>query len=406
MGMSPAYTMNTVAASIEELQQRQQETQDKMDSVEALKKEAEDVLKALQGEASSLEGEYSGYATRLKKITDDIDNAERSIKETEENIINLQSQLEQAQADEVETKELMKVHIQYMYENNSNQSMLVLLLSSDSMSTFLRRAEYTAAIIQNDQDLVDKYQQQQETIKNATAELEQKQIDLEKYQESLTAQVDGLKALTDEAKAAYQDKTGEVYVAQGTVDEYNAMMSELQAEMRSLQNQQAAAQMELAKQMAGSEDSASAEGTEGGSSGGNVVDPGTTGGSGAAYGAGQDERMLLAACIQAEAWGEGTTGQLAVGSVIMNRVADSRFPGTITGVITQKSQFASYPGPINRILERGVASECLAAADQVLGGYRSGNWLFFMTKPCADGYGITGYTMIGNHAFFYKWGAN
>ena len=45
-------------------------------------------------------------------------------------------------------------------------------------------------------------------------------------------------------------------------------------------------------------------------------------------------------------------------------------------------------------------------AKQVLNGYRSGDWLFFMTKKWADYYGITGYSMIGNHAFFRNWGAN
>ncbi len=413
IGMSSDYTIYTVAASIEELQQKQQETQEKINSVDALKKEAEAVLKALQGEANSLEGKYADYNTRLKKITTEISSAEKSIDDTQNRIADLKMKLEQAEADEVETKELMKAHIQYMYENNSNQSLFLSLLASDSMTTFLKRAEYTASIIRNDQDLIDKFQKQQEEIKQATVELQQKEVDLQTYQDTLTAQVDDLKALTEEAKQAYQEKTGEVYTAQGTVDDYDAMMKELEREMASYQAQQAQAQMELAKQLAEQEtpDAGGAEGNAGtdgdaGTDGGNVVDPGTSGGSGAAYGAGDSERMLLAACIQAEAWGEGTAGQLAVGSVIMNRVEDSRFPGSITGVVTQSGQFASYPGPINRILERGVAPECLAAADQVLGGYRSGNWLFFMTQPYADKFGITGYTMIGNHAFFYRWGAN
>ena len=412
IGMLPDYTIHTVAASIEELQQKQQETQEKINSVDALKKEAEAVLKALQGEANSLEGKYADYNTRLKKITTEISSAEKSIDDTQNRIADLKLKLEQAEADEVETKELMKAHIQYMYENNSNQSLFLSLLASDSMTTFLKRAEYTAAIIRNDQDLIDKFQKQQEEIKQATVELQQKEADLQTYQDTLTAQVDDLKALTEEAKQAYQDKTGEVYKAQGTVDDYDAMMKELEREMASYQAQQAQAQMELAKQLAEQEtpDAGGAEG-DAGTDGGNVVDPGTSGGSGAAYGAGDSERMLLAACIQAEAWGEGTAGQLAVGSVIMNRVEDSRFPGSITGVVTQRDnrgnpQFASYPKSINKILERGVAPECLAAADQVLGGYRSGNWLFFMTQPYADKFGITGYTMIGNHAFFYRWGAN
>ena len=42
----------------------------------------------------------------------------------------------------------------------------------------------------------------------------------------------------------------------------------------------------------------------------------------------------------------------------------------------------------------------------MLNGARVGDYLFFMTKYYADKFGITGYTMIGNHAFFRVWGAN
>ena len=48
---------------------------------------------------------------------------------------------------------------------------------------------------------------------------------------------------------------------------------------------------------------------------------------------------LLARLITAEAKGECLTGQVAVGAVVMNRVADPRFPDTIDGVIYQPGQF-------------------------------------------------------------------
>ena len=116
---------------------------------------------------------------------------------------------------------------------------------------------------------------------------------------------------------------------------------------------------------------------------------------------------LMAAIIQAEAGGESYAGQLAVGTVIMNRVKSSLFPNTLSGVIYQTNQFQPVrDGHLALILERGPNESCTNAARQVLNGYRSGDWLFFMTKKWADYYGITGYTMIGNHAFFRNWGAN
>jgi hypothetical protein len=125
------------------------------------------------------------------------------------------------------------------------------------------------------------------------------------------------------------------------------------------------------------------------------------------YAANATELEWLAATIQAEAGGESYTGKLAVGSVIMNRVKSSAFPNTITAVITQNLQFASYrSGKVELIIANGPNSTCIQAAQEVLDGARVGDYLFFMTKYYADYYRISEYTMIGNHAFFYRWITN
>ena len=57
---------------------------------------------------------------------------------------------------------------------------------------------------------------------------------------------------------------------------------------------------------------------------------------------------LLAKCIYAESRGESYTGQVAVGAVILNRVASSQFPNTISGVIYQRHAFTAVSdGQIN-----------------------------------------------------------
>ena len=50
---------------------------------------------------------------------------------------------------------------------------------------------------------------------------------------------------------------------------------------------------------------------------------------------------LLAKLIAAEARGEGYTGQVAVGAVVLNRVKHSSFPDTVSGVIYQKGAFSA-----------------------------------------------------------------
>lgn len=74
-----------------------------------------------------------------------------------------------------------------------------------------------------------------------------------------------------------------------------------------------------------------------------------TGSASTAYS--QAELDLLARVIYCEAGSSWLTDehQLAVGSVVLNRVADSRFPNTISGVVYQKGQYSCVPnGMINR----------------------------------------------------------
>jgi N-acetylmuramoyl-L-alanine amidase len=57
---------------------------------------------------------------------------------------------------------------------------------------------------------------------------------------------------------------------------------------------------------------------------------------------------LLARLIHGEARGEPYNGKVAVGAVVMNRVRDSRFPNTISGVIYEPGAFdAVRDGQIN-----------------------------------------------------------
>jgi N-acetylmuramoyl-L-alanine amidase len=54
--------------------------------------------------------------------------------------------------------------------------------------------------------------------------------------------------------------------------------------------------------------------------------------------------LLLAATLQLEAGCQSYMGKFAVAQVIMERVADSRWPNTIEGVILQKGQFSCWNG--------------------------------------------------------------
>ncbi|WP_322180889.1 spore cortex-lytic enzyme [Neglectibacter caecimuris] len=90
------------------------------------------------------------------------------------------------------------------------------------------------------------------------------------------------------------------------------------------------------------------------------------GGSGGAYGGfSESDVQLLASIISAESRGEPYEGQVAVGAVIMNRIAHPSFPNTLSGVIYQEGAFSClYDGGINA----AVADSAYQAAREAING--------------------------------------
>ena len=109
---------------------------------------------------------------------------------------------------------------------------------------------------------------------------------------------------------------------------------------------------------------------------------------------------LLAKCIYAEARGESYTGQVAVGAVILNRVASSSFPNTISGVIYQKGAFTAVSdGQINLSPDKTALN---AASDAMNGWDPTYGCLYYYNPAVATSSWIFGkqtVTTIGKHVF-------
>ena len=109
---------------------------------------------------------------------------------------------------------------------------------------------------------------------------------------------------------------------------------------------------------------------------------------------------LLAKCIYAEARGESYTGQVAVGAVILNRVASSQFPNTISGVIYQRHAFTAVSdGQINLEPDKTAMN---AASDAMNGWDPTYGCIYYYNPAVATSSWIFGrktVTTIGKHVF-------
>ena len=113
-----------------------------------------------------------------------------------------------------------------------------------------------------------------------------------------------------------------------------------------------------------------------------------------------NDLYLLAKCIHAEARGEPYTGKVAVGAVILNRVASPDFPDSIYGVIYQPWAFtAVHDGQINLEPE---AESYQAATDALNGWDPTYGCIYYYNPATASSSWIFSrqtVTTIGKHVF-------
>ena len=114
-----------------------------------------------------------------------------------------------------------------------------------------------------------------------------------------------------------------------------------------------------------------------------------------------NDLYLLARMIAAEARGEVYNGQVAVGAVILNRVAHPSFPNSIAGVIYQAGAFSSIgDGQFDRVSITDSARR--AAQDALNGSDPTGGAVYFYNPAKTTSKWIWSRPVvatIGNHVF-------
>lgn len=114
----------------------------------------------------------------------------------------------------------------------------------------------------------------------------------------------------------------------------------------------------------------------------------------------QGDVYLLSKLIAAEARGESYTGQVAVGAVVLNRVAHSSFPDSVSGVIYQSGAFSCVNDSNWSV--SGNSTSLKAAQDCVNGWDPSGGAIYYYNpKKTTNSFMLSRPVVktIGNHIF-------
>lgn len=366
---------------IQEAQKALNETEGKLDETEAN-------LKGLNEQHDSLQGALTTLNTELTQVSNNLSDLESQIVEKEKQIEDLKgkiAQVEEELAVAISLKDehyaAMKKQLQFTYERSSNLYM-ELFFSAASLSDFLNKNEYINQLSAYQRKVLDEYKAAQAAMEQKQAELELAKSDQEKNKEELSAyrvqvvaeqgRVSGLVSQTANSLNATASQISE---AEEKALAYERQMKEQEENLSALKKK-LAEEIRMAQLAAQSSwrDISEVSFAEG-------------------------DRYLLANLIYCEAGAEPYVGQVAVGSVVINRVLSSVYPDTVTGVIYQSGQFSPVAsGRLALALAEGRANaSCYQAADEVMKGTTNvGNCVYFRTP--VDG--INPKYRIGGHIFY------
>ena len=362
-----------VVSATTSTQQQINEAEQRRQELENEKNRNENELNGLKGEQNDLKRELNSLNQELTRVVENLESLERQIRDKEQEITETQAALEEARATEAWQYDCMVTRVRDMYERKE-ENYLVALLSQGSLADILNTADYIERIAAYERKMMDEFKANRIFIEEEEARLQAEKADLDNLKvlaEAEKSKVSGLISKTSNSIAQYTDQIEE---AEQRALEYEARIKKEEENLEYLKKK-------LAEEIALSQAAANAKWRD-------ISEVTFTDG----------DRYLLANLIYCEAGGEPYEGQLAVGSVVINRVLSSKFPDTVIGVIYQNRQFSPVAsGRLELALGANKATaRCYQAADEAMSGVTNvGNCLFFRT-PIE---GLTGIN-IGGQVFY------
>jgi peptidoglycan hydrolase CwlO-like protein len=351
------------------IQDKINQNQKDKEALEGKLDQKQEELEGLKGEQSTLKGELKNLNKQLTQVSDNLADLEQQIQTKTEEIQVTQANLEDARATEKWQYACMVTRVRDMYERNDTTYMNA-ILGGKSFGQMLNAADIFERIADYDNQKLDEFKETRHSIEEQEAKLQQEKIELENLKVAAEAEknkVSGLIGQTSGNIAAYAEQIAE---AEEQALAYEKQIKEKENTLEQLKKELALSQAAAAGSWRDISEVNFAEG----------------------------DRYLLANLIYCEAGGEPYEGQLAVGSVVINRVLSGKFPDTVVGVIYQNRQFSPVAsGRLELALAANKATaRCYQAADAAMSGVTNvGNCVFFRT-PIE---GLTGIN-IGGHVFY------
>ncbi|MBO4863688.1 MAG: cell wall hydrolase [Eubacterium sp.] len=352
---------------------------DAIDYDPTLKKKKQD----LERQAEASRNTVAAMMEQIMEINDRISDTSAEIEDLKNDMALLDLEIEKSRDELEEAEEDIKAErrilgetLRMIYESSESDDTMSVVMRADDEYDLINREEYIDGFseyinnkLEDLQARLDEKTEKSDALENLKTEKENELYECEKKQNKLAKEMSELATVMEEAEEKAEN-------AERFAEELAEEVAILEAKEREI----------LGSRSYRGEYS-------------NVVydGDGSTYYYKEAYPYTDEELLILASIIQAEAGSTSYPGMIAVGSVVMNRVEDSRFPNTVAGVVYAPYQFEPVSvGTFAVIMARGPATSCYQAAQEVLEGKRNVPNFYFKAAWYAEAHGIEGINIGGN----------
>lgn len=181
---------------------------------------------------SDVKDSITAAAARMKTLLSKQEQLKSDIKDKQNEVEQANKKLEEAKEEEQNQYDAMKLRIQYLYENSTDNSIWSAILESNGLSDMLNRIEYATDLYKSDRKLMTSYQNAVKKVEDWTMQLADEMDSLLALQDKYQTQQGELKTLMaklEQQKDAYAQQLAE---AQKQAQDYKKTISKQEAIIR------------------------------------------------------------------------------------------------------------------------------------------------------------------------------
>lgn len=181
---------------------------------------------------SDVKDSITAAAARMKTLLSKQEQLKSDIKDKQNEVEQANKKLEEAKEEEQNQYDAMKLRIQYLYENSTDNSIWSAILESNGLSDMINRIEYATDLYKSDRELMTSYQNAVKKVEDWTMQLADEMDSLLALQDKYQTQQGELKTLMaklEQQKDAYAQQLAE---AQKQAQDYKKTISKQEAIIR------------------------------------------------------------------------------------------------------------------------------------------------------------------------------